>query len=185
MVVRWRPSGQDRLKSENLVFAANSALSSPAARSEVNTEETGWPAAACTVRGTRRSSSQVTPCPPSARSTRRPVTMLVWLGSVTVISTSVRALSVDAPSAISRCSVGVPVAPSCVIAPEASPSTEITTTRVISPAEARAASAPGGVAAGAGEALSTRDTRATESAGRRTGRGIRRRKGMGDRLRGR
>ena len=63
---------------------------------------------AWTVRGVGRSSFQVTPCPPSAAAIRRPVTMLVWLGRVSVSSRSVRAFSVEAPRRISRCSVGVP-----------------------------------------------------------------------------
>ena len=46
-----------------------------------------------------------------ARSIRRPVTMLVWLGRVFVCSTWARALRVNAPSAISRWKAGVPRAP--------------------------------------------------------------------------
>ena len=56
--------GQERWNSENFVLVANIAVLSPAPSSDENTEPTGCPAAACTVRGTSRSSSQVTPCPP-------------------------------------------------------------------------------------------------------------------------
>ena len=61
-------------------------------------------------------------------SMRRPVTMPVWLGSVSVCSTSARALSVEAPWRMRRCSVGVPSRPSLLIAVGFSPSREITTT---------------------------------------------------------
>ena len=48
----------------------------------------------------------------------------VWLGSVRVRSTTVRAFSVDAPCAISRWKVGAPAGPSWVIASGLRPSTD-------------------------------------------------------------
>jgi hypothetical protein len=95
-------SGHERCHRLNFVFAANSAVEPPAASTAVKTEATSCPAAACTVLGVGRSSFQVTPWPPVAASMRRPVTMPVWLGSVTVISRSVRALVVDAPAFMKR-----------------------------------------------------------------------------------
>ncbi len=67
-------------------MVAKSAVSRPVAWTVVNTDSTGPPAALCTVGGTRRSSFQVTPWPPADRAIWRPVTMLVWFGSVTVSS---------------------------------------------------------------------------------------------------
>ncbi len=164
MTLRWIPPGHDRVKSENFVLAANIALRSPTLASDENTEPTGWPAAACTVRGTNRSSFQVTPCPPAVLSTRRLVTMPVWLGSVRVSSTSLRALSVKAPSCISRWNVGVPASPSRSIASGLSPSTEIATTRVMSAARR----STGGEAVAGAEPRTTA-TRAAPSAVRRRG----------------
>ena len=83
---RSTAEGQDRLHSENFVLVAKSAVPRPVAWTEVNTDSTGPPAALCTVSGTRRSSFQVTPWPPAAWAIWRPVTMLVWFGSVTVRS---------------------------------------------------------------------------------------------------
>ena len=162
--------GQERENRSNFPLAANSELLSPAEFSDENTEPTRCPAATCTVRGTTRSSFQLTPCPPNTRSMRRLVTMPVWLGSVLVISTSLRALNVVAPSATIRWSVGAPDLPSWVIASGFSPSTEITTTRVIwsSAAATSAVRGSGGGAAGAGAAQRSTETRAAESAGGRT-----------------
>ena len=134
------PASQERSNRENFVLLANSAVPRFALCTTRKTDETSWPAACCTVRGRSRSSFQVTPCPPREAVIRRPVTMPVWLGSVTVISRSVRALRVEAPWAIRRCSVGVPARPSWVIADDLSPSIETARTRVTGlPAAARAA----------------------------------------------
>ena len=84
----------------------------PAALTDVKTDSMRFPAAACTVEGRRRSSFQVTPWPPVEAAMRRPVTIPVWLGSVIVSSCSVRALSVEAPSAMSSWRFGVPSTPS-------------------------------------------------------------------------
>ena len=150
----------------NFGLAANIALPSPAAFSDENTEPTWCPAAVCTVRGRRRSSFQMTPCPPRVRSTRRLVTMPVWLGKVRVISTSLRALNVVAPSATSRWKVGAFASPSRVIAPGLRPSTEITTTRVdLARRPLRAERRRG--EAGEGAAPTRTETRATDSAVRR------------------
>ena len=79
-------------------------------------------------RGSRRSSFHVTAWPLRSFSMRRPVTMPVWLGRVSVCSTSARAFNVEAPWRMSRCSVGVPSRPSRVIAVGLRPSSEMTTT---------------------------------------------------------
>ena len=162
------PSGHERLNRSNFPLAANSELLSPAESSDENTEPTCCPAATCTVRGTRRSSFQVTPCPPDSRSMRRLVTMPVWLGSVLVISTSLRALNVVAPSSTIRWKVGAPDLPSWVIASGFSPSTEITTTRVTWFSATTAVRGSGGGAAGAGAAAISTETSAVASAEGRT-----------------
>ena len=56
--------------------------------------------------------------------TGRPVMTDVWLGSVRVRSTTVRAFSVDAPCAMSRWKAGAPAGPSWVIASGLRPSTD-------------------------------------------------------------
>jgi hypothetical protein len=98
IVVRSMASGHERFQRLNFVFEAKSAAEPPAASTAVKTDATSCPAASWTVGGVSRSSFQVTPWPPVAASMRRPVTMPVWLGSVTVISRSVRAFMVDAPA---------------------------------------------------------------------------------------
>ena len=130
---------QDRSNRENFVLLANSAVLRLALCTTRKTDETSCPAACCTVRGRSRSSFQVTPWPPSEATIRRPVTMPVWLGSVTVISRSVRALRVEAPRAIRRWSVGVPARPSWVMAEDLSPSIETASTRVTGAAAAACA----------------------------------------------
>src|SRR4051812_39361751 len=65
--------------------------------------------------------------------------MLVWLGSVTFCSYSVRALSVRAPSVIIRQNVGAPLRPSLRIAVVLRPSTEIASTWLPASAAARGA----------------------------------------------
>ena len=105
-------SGQLRFHRVNLVLLAKSAVEPPASWTEVKTDSTRFPAAAWTVEGRRRSSFQVTPCPPVAASIRRPVTMPVWLGSVMVSSRSVRALRVEAPASMRAWRFGVPLRPS-------------------------------------------------------------------------
>ncbi len=88
------------------------------------------------------------PWPPDRASIRRPVSMLVWLGSVRVCSRTVRAFSVTAPSRI-RWKFGAPDAPSVRIALGFKPSTEMATTRLTgSSAELVAAAAVGALTAG-------------------------------------
>ena len=94
--------------SRNLVLAAKRALDPPASCTAVKTDSTSCPAAAWTVLGRSRLSFQSTPWPPMAASIRRPVTIPVWLGKVTVISCSVRALRVAAPLSMKWKRFGIP-----------------------------------------------------------------------------
>jgi hypothetical protein len=163
LIVTRSMLGHERSNSENLVLAANSATFIPALCSHEKTEPTACPAAFCTVLPLR-SVFQVTPWPACVRSIRRPVTMLVWFGRVRVDSTWVRALSVDAPSEISRWKFGVPSVPSWRNAVGLSPSMEITRTRV------SGADAPPGVPlrAGPGAGATSAATSAMAGTTRRT-----------------
>jgi len=139
--------GQERSKSSNFSLVVKSALSPPASSTMEKTEATSSSTAArCTV-VSGRSSFQVTPCPPASASMRRPVSIPVWLGRVTFFSWAVRALSVLAPSPISRCSVGARSAPSRRIAAVLSPSTEIASTRGSAPPAGAATRAEAGTGA--------------------------------------
>ena len=71
---------------------------------------------------------KLTPVPPAETATRCPVIMPAWFGRVIVLSMSVRALSVNAPSRIRRCMLGAPSSPTRAIASGRSPSMEITIT---------------------------------------------------------
>lgn len=65
---------------------------------------------------------------PRGPSTLRPVSIPVWLGRVTVSSWAVRALSVEAPSRMSRRRLGSSSAARSVSASGLSPSTELAST---------------------------------------------------------
>ena len=94
-------AGQERSKRPNFDFEANRALLRPARPTWLKTDETGCPAASCTVIHDR-SVFQVTPWPWAERVIRRLVTIEVWLGRVTLCSYSLRASRVEAPPRISR-----------------------------------------------------------------------------------
>ena len=122
----------------------NSAVVPPARCTRAKTEPTFSPAAWWTV-VPGSSVFQVTPCPPRSASMRRPVTMLVWSGRVSVCSTTVRASRVPAPSSRSRVKVGSSEASSSLSADERSPSTLITSTRrLVDSSSARRCAGPAG-----------------------------------------
>ena len=85
--VRPRP-----VEGGELVLAREQGRRAAGVVDDVEDRATPWPSGPGTVRP-GSSSFQVTPWPPASASIRRPVSMPVWLGSVTVCSTSVRALS--------------------------------------------------------------------------------------------
>ena len=85
---------QERSRKANLDLVANSPVRRPRSCTTSKTLGTYSPAESCTV--VPGSSLKTTPVPWTP-STRRLVTIEVWLGRVWVRSTTVRALSVDAP----------------------------------------------------------------------------------------
>jgi hypothetical protein len=162
-------AGHERSNSRSFSLEAKRPVSRSPEWTARNTELTSWPAASLTVAGSVRSSFQYTPCPFGSASTRRPVTIVVWLGNVQVSSRTVRALRVDAPSFISRCNVGVRSGPASAIALDPTESSVTIRTFVVSGARLGRSAAtvagrasPAGVAVarvGARGSASTRDTR--------------------------
>ena len=139
-------SSQERSRNSNFVLVANRPVRIPASCTTSNTLGTYSPAESCTV--VPGSRLKVTPVPPGT-ATRRLVTIDVWLGSVSVFSTTVRALRVDAPCRASRVRAGSSAGLSNDSARGLRPSIEMAITcRTVGP-RAAAGSAAGAVAVGA------------------------------------